>query len=130
MGKVPEKNSAMKEVIINMKRKRKKTRDRIPTTEKLVKALQEVNDPKLSETIKKAKQGYYDDYKTTIAFPCIQLVYDLEQAGHPELAQRAKNGEWSAQKWEAKEWYETEGRQLIEEVIQDERTQSHNEDDI
>lgn len=115
------------------KQKRKKRPRKIPTTEKLAKALEEANDPKLAEIIEKARQGYYDDYKTTIAFPIIQLVYDLEKAGHPELAQRVRKGEWEAQDWEAKEWFEREGKPLLEESIKealkDERPEDNNETD-
>jgi len=103
------------------KKKRKKlSPKRIPTTEKLAKVLEEANDPNLKDIIEKAKQGYYDDYKTTIGFPTIQLVHDLTLAKHLELAQRARDGEWNAQDWEAKEWYENEGRSLIAGFIEDE----------
>ena len=103
-------------------------------TRQACRALEKANDPKLHDIIERAGEGYYDDYKTTIAFPTIQLVHDLQLAHHPELAQRAKDGEWNAQDWEAREWFEKEGKPLLEEAIKeaikDERAQGDNKTDI
>lgn len=76
--------------------------ERIPTTEKLAKAMESHSCP--PEMIKKAREGYYDDYKSSIATPCIQLVSDLVDAGKYVLAEKAKQGEFDAQKWESDEW--------------------------
>lgn len=91
----------------------KKALKKIPTSEKLAKALEAAHDSKLSDMIKRARQGYYDDYNTSIQFPIIQLVRDLEAAGYPEIAERARNGEWDAQRWEAREWFQNEGKRLL-----------------
>ncbi len=86
---------------------------RTPTTEKLALALEALDDPKLSEMIRNARAGFYDDYKTTIPQPIARLIKDLSSAGYPEMAERAMDGEWNAQKWEADEWFEHEGKYLI-----------------
>lgn len=86
---------------------------RIPTSEKLAQALEELGDPKLADMIELARKGYYDDYKTTIPFPMIQLVKDLRKVGYNEMAERVKDGEWEAKKWEADEWFETKGRDML-----------------
>lgn len=78
------------------------TEEQIPTTEKLAKAMEEAGCP--AGMISKARQGYYDDYKSTIATPCMQLVADLSSAGKESLRQRAMNGEFDAQIWESDEW--------------------------
>lgn len=51
-----------------------------------------------------AAQGYYDDWESALAFPIVQLVTDLEAAGRPDLAQRARNGEWDCTREEADAW--------------------------
>jgi hypothetical protein len=45
--------------------------------------------------------------------PIHLLVDQLRQYGYEKLAQRAINGEWDAQKWEAEEWFEKEGKYLL-----------------
>lgn len=84
----------------------------IPTKQRLAKAIKEA-DPKLVYLIKKAEAGYYDDYESPIATPCIQLVADLRQAGLSDLAERAKNGEFDGAKEEGDAWFEKEGRALL-----------------
>lgn len=54
--------------------------------------------------IAKARKGYYDDYKSPLAMPIIQLVIDLQAVGQDALAERAKNGEFDSTKAEADEW--------------------------
>lgn len=88
-------------------------RKRIPTPEKLAQALEELDDPKLADMIELARKGYYDDYKTTIPAPTVQLVLDLRKAGYDKMAERAKDGKWEAKRWEAEEWFENEGRAYL-----------------
>jgi len=76
--------------------------DKIPTTERLAKAMEENNCPEWM--IQKARDGYYDDYKSSIATPCVQLVNDLRDAHKDVLAIRAMKGEFDAQSWESDEW--------------------------
>lgn len=77
----------------------------LPTTERLARALEAANDPALAELIIRARAGHYDDYKTDIALPIVTLVADLERAGHPELAQRAREGEFDATPAEVDAWF-------------------------
>lgn len=76
--------------------------ERIPTTERLAKAMEKEGCPDWMVT--KAREGYYDDYKSSIATPCIQLVDDLALVARPLLRARALRGEFDAQKWESDEW--------------------------
>lgn len=60
----------------------------IPTTERLAQALEEAKDPALRKMVELARKGHYDDFKSSLAFPLVQLAADLRAAGHPELVQR------------------------------------------
>jgi hypothetical protein len=78
------------------------------TKEKLSAVLR---DAGLNEMSARAAVGYYDDYESELATPCIQLVTDLRAAGREDLAKRAMNGEWDATREESQEWWEREGRE-------------------
>jgi len=69
----------------------------------------------LHEMAAKALLGGYDDFETTSPTPIIDLVRDLKAADRPDLAQRAIDGEWDSTPEEADEWFEREGRSLLEE---------------
>jgi len=71
----------------------------------------------LREMSAKAKAGYYDDFRSPLATPIVQLVVDLTKMGHYDLAERARQGEFDATKEEASEWYEREGRKLLGDVF-------------
>lgn len=61
----------------------------------------------LPEMAEKAATGYYHDYLSPLAMPCMQLAEDLAKAGTPAaLALRARhiNGEFDATKEEGDEW--------------------------
>lgn len=88
--------------------------------EKLAQALEETyrntdQCPPLGHMIQKARDGYYSDYDSPLALPCIQLVKDLDALGLTELKTRAMNGEFDATKEESDAWYEREGKQMIQE---------------
>jgi hypothetical protein len=51
-----------------------------------------------------AEGGYYDDFETPLATPILQLVTDLTDRGRPDLAERAKSGEWDCTREEARAW--------------------------
>lgn len=80
----------------------------------------DTTDVKYNNTLEhmamKADQGYYSDYDSPLATPCIQLVKDLEALGLTELSARARNGEFEATEEESNAWYEREGRALALEV--------------
>jgi hypothetical protein len=80
----------------------------LATTERLARALEALNDLNVAEMVVKARDGYYDDYKSPLDFPIRRLVHDLEAAGHPEMAERVKDGEFDATEAEALEWSRTE----------------------
>lgn len=83
----------------------------IPTSEKLAQALHAEG---LFDMEKKAREGYYDDYKSPLATPKMQLVADLNREGREKLAYRAMNGEFDSTKEEAEEWFRKEGKNLLQ----------------
>lgn len=67
----------------------------------------ELNKAGFAEMAAKATDGYYHDYLSPLAMPCEQLVADLHRIGTPEsrnLAKRAMNGEFDANREEAEAW--------------------------
>ena len=81
----------------------------ISTSEKLARALQDVDAPRW--LIAKAREGYYDDFKSPLATPIIQLVHDLEAVGLNEMSQWAIDGEFDSTKEESAAWADSpEGR--------------------
>jgi hypothetical protein len=74
------------------------------STQKLVDALVAKNDPRLTEMIEQAKKGYYHNFKSPLATPCLQLVQDLEYFGLKILSARAQRGEFHATKAESDAW--------------------------
>lgn len=61
----------------------------------------------LPEMAAKAATGYYHDYLSPLAMPCIQLAEDLAKAGTPAaltLRARHLNGEFDATIEEGQEW--------------------------
>lgn len=83
----------------------------IPTTERLAKALEEAGAPK--EMIDRARAGYYDDFKSELALPCVQLVNDLRAAGLHDLERRAMDGEFDGSAEESAAWFEAEGKEHL-----------------
>lgn len=61
----------------------------------------------------KARAGYYDDFKSPLAAPIIQLVVDLTAVGEHVLAALAVAGEFDSTKEEADAWYAREGHKLL-----------------
>jgi hypothetical protein len=86
-----------------------------PTTEKLAKALEAAGAP--AEMIKKAREGYYDDYKSPLAFPEMQLHQDAHIAGLDSIKAAVEAGEFDATKEESDEWARSpEGQAAFEEL--------------
>ena len=75
---------------------------RVLTSDKLADVLVAAGAP--ADMVIRARAGYYDDYRSRLPTPCIQLVLDATMHGLPEIAERARNGEWDAQKWESDAW--------------------------
>lgn len=90
----------------------------IPTTERLALALEALGDPRLVDLIANARRGLYDDFKTTLPFPQITLVYELRALGHSEFARRVIDGEFDATMEESMAWSESqEGRAAMQELL-------------
>lgn len=89
-----------------------------PTSDLLAEALKEAGAS--SDIIALARAGYYDDYKSPLATPIVQLASDLRKAGHNDLAERTIRGEFDAQSWESDEWVLSEtGRRLLQNLAGD-----------
>jgi len=89
----------------------------IPTTERLAQAMEQAGCP--ADGIAMARQGYYDDFKSPLATPIVQLVSDLRANGFLELAQRAMDGEFDSTPEESAAWFESEGRAMLSKDIAD-----------
>jgi hypothetical protein len=87
-----------------------------PTTEKLAKALEAVNAPAIM--IKRAREGYYDDYKSPLAFPEMQLHQDAHNAGLETIKAAVEAGEFDSTKEESDEWAASpEGQATFAELV-------------
>ena len=67
----------------------------------------ELRKASLGQMAAKAETGYYHDFLSPLATPCLQLAADLADAGTPAaLALRARhlNGEFDATMEESEEW--------------------------
>lgn len=65
----------------------------------------------LGDMSMKARTGYYHDYLSPLATPCIQLATDLKAAGTPAalaLLRRHMDGEFDATKEESDDWVMSE----------------------
>lgn len=78
--------------------------DELHTTEKLARALEAENDPRLASLIERARQGHYHDFLSPLPTPEFQLMADLTALGHTALAERVKEGEFDASKAESEAW--------------------------
>ncbi len=66
----------------------------------------------------RARDGWYDDFRSPDPMPISTLVRDLRKAGLHDLARRAMDGEFDATSAESKAWGESaEGRQVFAELV-------------
>jgi hypothetical protein len=87
-----------------------------PTTERLALALVRAGAP--PDMIRKASEGYYDDYKSPLAMPETQLLADARRAGLASIAQGVLDGEWDATKEESDAWAASpEGKAAFAELL-------------
>lgn len=84
------------------KKASKEPQKRQLTTEKLAQALIAAKAPQ--EMVERARNGYYDDYKSDIGNNIMALVEDARKHNLVDIAMRAIDGEFDAQSWEADEW--------------------------
>lgn len=90
--------------------------EQLATSERLAQDLGAAGAP--GAMVARAREGYYDDYRSPLTFPCVQLVTDLRAAGLHELAARATQGEWDATPAEADAWARShEGQQAFRELL-------------
>jgi len=91
----------------------------LPTTERLARAIEAEahihNDtrPCIKLMIDRARLGYYDDFKSDLAYPITQLVNDFRSIRYFSMARRAENGEFDATMEESMAWMEREGKFLL-----------------
>lgn len=88
------------------------------TSDKLARVLLEryaqEGDERLKDMAQKAREGYYDDFKSQLALPLHQLVYDLARINNcNDIVKMVVDGEFDAQVWEVDEWAQSEEGQEI-----------------
>ncbi len=76
------------------------------TADRLADALKEANAP--ITMVVRARQAYYDDYRSPLPMPINQLVADCRAAGLNDIAERAINGEFDGTKEESDAWAASE----------------------
>lgn len=84
--------------------------DRVHTKDLLAAELHKAG---LHDMAMRAGQGYYHDFLSPLATPCLQLAADLAAVGTPAamaLRERHLNGEFDASKEEGEEWFKREGK--------------------
>jgi hypothetical protein len=93
------------------------------STDKLVQALEEADDPRLADIIKRARRDYYHDFNGVPVAPEMQLLADLMavDANSPAitaLCDRIRAGDFDATKAESDEWARSaEGRRAFRELM-------------
>ena len=93
--------------------KKASTSEKLPTKERLARALETENDPRLAPLVVRARQGYYDDYESELAAPIITLVADLRGLGLEAFAQRVIDGEFDGIPEESEAWFQKEGKHYL-----------------
>lgn len=78
--------------------------EEIPTSERLARALEERQNARLAGIIQRAREGYYDDFRSPVDDPMSRLVRDLRQNGEHEFAGRVIAGEFAGTPAEADAW--------------------------
>jgi hypothetical protein len=87
-----------------------------PTTERLARDLEAAGAPAIM--IVRARAGYYDDYKSPLAFPETQLLTDARAAGLEDIAQGVMDGRWDGTREESDAWAASpEGQAAFTELI-------------
>lgn len=88
------------------------------TKDKLAAELTKANLPQMAA---RASEGYYHDYLSPLAMPCMQLATDLKDAGTPAaLALRVRhlNGEFDATKEEGDDWAKSpDGQEVFSKLM-------------
>lgn len=100
-----------------------------PATEILAQALRKAEAPQWM--VQNAKTGVYDDFKSSLDTPQVQLRIDALSNGLRDIADRVLEGEFDASKEEADRWFAQalesgdselrEAAQLLQHVIKDDK---------
>lgn len=89
----------------------------VPTTERLALALEEAGAP--AHMISLAREGHYDDFKSPLAMPEMQLLADAREHGLTSIAEGVLNGEWDSTPEESKAWAESpDGQAVFRELVE------------
>jgi hypothetical protein len=68
--------------------------------------------------------GYYDDFKSPLPFPEMQLLADAREHALPEIVEGVLNGEWDATKEESDAWAASpDGQAAFRELLGGNRAQ-------
>jgi hypothetical protein len=76
--------------------------EKTATSDRLASALVEAGAP--ADMVIRARGGYYDDFKSPLGAPIMQLANDAAKHGLRDMARRARSGEFDSQDWEAEAW--------------------------
>ena len=93
----------------------------VPTSERLARDLEALDDPRLAGMIQRAHDGLYDDFKSPLETPIQTLVNELNGLGYRQMADRARNGEWDATAAEGDDYFanDPEGQATMAELRRD-----------
>lgn len=92
--------------------------DELHTAEKLARALDDLNAPRVREIMWRARLGFYHEFRSPLALPLMQLVEDLRAVDQEEMAQRVMAGEFDATKAESAAWMASpEGQGAFNELV-------------
>lgn len=87
----------------------------------------ELHKAGLHDMAMRAGQGYYHDFMSPLATPCLQLAADLAKVGTPQamaLRDRHLNGEFDASREEGEEWFQNHGKHSLMSDILDRKRKS------
>lgn len=91
--------------------------DELHSTEKLARALEELDDPARFHLADRARLGYYGGYLSPHTFPQLELVKDLRELGLDDFAERVMNDEFDESPAESLAWSQSEeGREAEAEL--------------
>lgn len=81
--------------------------DELHSTEKLARALEELDDPARFYMADRARSGYYGGFLSPHAFPQLELIKDLRELGLNDLAERVMDDEFDESAAESDAWHQS-----------------------
>lgn len=94
--------------------------DEIHSSEKLARALEQIDDPAMYYMVDRARSGYYHSFLSPHALPELELVKDLRDLGHDELVARVMDGEFDETRAESAAWERSGDYQATVDALRDE----------